>query len=132
DLEVMDGRSRAGAGGDLDGLAGGELSIHAGCRDADSLLSSAHAQPVELGPIQELREYRGDLLADDAGAVVGDRDPEAARLARRERSVPVGDGLHLDDHVGEDPGFLAGVERVVDGFLDTGEKRLSRIVESQE
>src|SRR6058998_2680776 len=32
----------------------------------------------------------------------------------------------------EDPGFLAGVEGVVDGFLHTREQRLSRIVESQE
>src|SRR5256886_7160654 len=81
DLEVMGGRSRTGAGDDLDRLAGRELSIHAGRRDADALLSSAHAQPMELGPIQELREDRRNLLADDAGPVVGDRNPEAARLA---------------------------------------------------
>src|SRR3989475_11805603 len=132
DLEVMGGRSRTGAGDDLDGLAGRELSIHAGRRDADALLSSAHAQPMELGPVQELREDQRNLLADDAGAVVGDRNPEAARLARWGRSLPIGDGLHLDDHVGEDPGFLAGVERVIDGLLHTGEQRLSRIVEPQE
>src|SRR2546427_1375131 len=132
DLEVMGGRSRTGAGDDLDGLAGRELSIHAGRRDADALLSSAHAQPMELGPVQELREDRRNLLADDAGPVVGDRNPEAARLARRGRSLPIGDGLHLDDHVGEDPGFLAGVKRVIDGLLHTGEQRLSRIVEPQQ
>jgi hypothetical protein len=88
---------------------------------------------MELGPIQELREDRGNLLADNAGAVVGDGNPEAAGLARRGRSVPVGgDGLHFDDHLREDPGFLAGVQGVIDGFLDTGEQRLSRIVEPQE
>src|SRR2546430_2465148 len=68
------------------------------------------------------------------GAASGLRSPttEAARLARRGRSLPIGDGLHLDDHVGEDPGFLAGVKRVIDGLLHTGEQRLSRIVEPQQ
>src|SRR6267378_1552983 len=132
DFEVVRGRPRAGAGGDLDGLAGRELAIHAGRRDADALLSPAHAQPMELGPIQQLGEDRWNLLADDPGAIVGDRDPEAARLARRGRSVPIADGLHLDDHVGEDPGLLAGVQGVVDGLLHTGEERLARAVEPQE
>src|SRR2546426_1062814 len=81
DLEVLSGRPRTGAGGDLHGLAGGELPVHARRRDAHPLLSSAHAQPMELRPIQELREYSWNLLADDAGAVVGDRNPEAVRLA---------------------------------------------------
>src|SRR5438309_3759013 len=132
DLDVMSWRPRTGAGDDLDGFAGGELSIHAGCRDPDPLLSSAHAQPMELGPIQELREDPWNLLADDAGAVVGDRNPEATCLAGRGRSLPVGDGLHFDDHVREDPGFLAGVKRVIDALLDAGEQRLSRTVEPQE
>src|SRR5438094_9252499 len=99
----MGGRSRTGARGDLDGLAGGELSIHAGRRDADSLLSSAHAQPVELGPIQELREDRWDLLADDAGPIVGDRDPEAARLARRGGASPLATASTLTTTSGRIP-----------------------------
>src|SRR5207253_410897 len=32
----------------------------------------------------------------------------------------------------EDPGFLAGVKRVIDALLDAGEQRLSRTVEPQE
>src|SRR5207247_10094555 len=131
DLEVLSGRPRTGAGGDLHGLAGGELPVHAGRRDAHPLLSSAHAQPVDVGPIQELREYSWNLLADDAGAVFGDRTPDAVRLAQRRRRASISDGLHLDDHFGEDPGFLAGVKRVIAGLVDTGEPRLSRAVEPQ-
>src|SRR5207253_8489159 len=82
DLEEVGRRPRARARDDLDGLAGGELPVHAGRRDADALLAAAHAQPVKLRSVEELREDRRNLLSDDAGAVVGDRDPEAARLAR--------------------------------------------------
>src|SRR2546428_10702163 len=96
DFEVVGGGARAGAGGDLDGLAGRELAMHAGRRDADALLAPAHAQPMELGPVQQLREDRWDLLADDPGTVVGHRDPEAARLARGGRRAPTGDGRSPD------------------------------------
>src|SRR5256712_5796672 len=133
DFEVVRGRPRTGAGDDGDGLAGRELPVHAGRRDADALLPSAHAQPMKLGPIEQLREDPWNLLADDAGAIVGDRDPEATGLARRKRSFPtVGDGLHLDGHVREDSAFLAGIERVVYGLLDACEQRLARIVDPQE
>src|SRR2546426_337807 len=66
-FEVVRGRPRTGAGDDLDGLAGRELPVHAGRRDADALLPSAHAQPMELRPIEQLREDPWNLLADDAG-----------------------------------------------------------------
>jgi copper chaperone CopZ len=36
---------------------------------------------MELGPIQQLREYGWNLLADDPGTIVGDRDPDAAVVA---------------------------------------------------
>src|SRR5256886_9564693 len=58
--------------------------------------------------------------------------PYTTLFRSRGRSLPIGDGLHLDDHVGEDPGFLAGIKRVIDGLLHTGEQRLSRTVEPQE
>jgi hypothetical protein len=87
---------------------------------------------MELRAVEELGEDRRDLLPDDARAVVGDGDAEAARLARRGRRASVADCLHLDDDVRENPGLFAGVERVVDGFLDTGQQGFTRIVESQE
>src|SRR5439155_16474188 len=92
----------------------------------------AHAQPMELGPVEELREYPRNLLADDAGAVVGDRNPEAARLAGRRRSFAIRDDLQLDDHFREDSGFLTCIKRIIDGLLDAREQRLSRVVETQE
>src|SRR5213076_1811377 len=57
-LEVMRGRARPRARGDLHGLAGGELRIHAGRRDADALLAAAHAQAVELRAVEQLGEDR--------------------------------------------------------------------------
>src|SRR5207247_1054712 len=123
DFEVVGRRPRAGTRDDLDRLAGRELPVHAGRRDADALLSSAHAEAMELGAVQELREDPRNLLANDAGAVVGDGDPEAARLARRRWGPAVGDGLQLHDHLREDSGFLAGVEGVADGLCDAAEGR---------
>src|SRR5262249_6892281 len=64
--------------------------------------------------------------------MVGDRDAEAAGLARRRRRTAVGGDLQLDDDVRKDPGLLAGVERVVDGFLHAGQQGLARIVEAEE
>src|SRR5207253_9982984 len=88
-LEVVGRGPRAGAGDDLHRLAGGELGVHAGRRDAAGLLAPAHAQAVELRAVEQLREDRRDLLADDAGPVVGDGYPEAGRLAGRRRNVTV-------------------------------------------
>src|SRR3990167_9609491 len=89
DFEVVSGRPGAGARDDLYRFAGRQLRIHAGSRYADSLLPAAHAQPMEFGPIEKLREYPRNLLADDAGAVVDHRYPEPIRLAGRQRSAPV-------------------------------------------
>jgi hypothetical protein len=133
DLEVVGGGPRAGARGDLHRLAGGELGVHARRRNSDSLLPTAHPQPVELGSVEELGEDRRNLLADDAGTVVGDDDAEAGGLARRWRWRPVGRRhLQRDVDVGQDPRFLSRVERVVDGFLDAGKERFSRIVEAEQ
>jgi hypothetical protein len=133
DLEVVRRRPGAGARDDLHRLAGRELRVHAGRGDADALLAPAHAQPVELRAVEELGEDRRDLVPHDAGPVVGDRHAEARGLAGRRRRRPVvGHDLHPDDDVGQDAGFLGGVERVVDGFLDAREQRLARVVEAEQ
>src|SRR6266446_6257807 len=107
--------------------------LHAGRRDADPLLAATHAQPVELRTVEELGEDRRNLLADDAGAVVADGHPEARRLAGgRRRGAVARRDLEPDDDIGQDARFLGRVERVVDGFLDAGEERLSRIVEAEQ
>src|SRR5437899_1065222 len=129
---VLGGRSPARPRDDLNRLAGRELTVHPGRRDADALLAAAHAQPVEFRSVQELREDRRDLLSDDTGAVVGHGDAKAARLARGRRRATVADRLDLDDDVREDSGLFAGLERVVDGLLDAGQQGFSRIVEAEE
>src|SRR5262249_56013209 len=86
----------------------------------------------EVGGVEEVGEDGRDLLADDARPVVCDGDAEAGGLAgRRGRAVSRRD-LYGDGDVGKDPGFLGGVERVVDGFLDAGEERLARVVEAEQ
>ncbi len=47
-------------------------------------------------------------------------------------SPPLAGDFNLDDDFRQDAGLLAGVERVVDGFLDAGEQRLARVVEAQQ
>src|SRR5262245_64262139 len=89
DFEVVSGRPRAGARGDLNRLTGCQLGIHAGSGYPDALLPAAHAQPVELGPIEKLCEYRRNLLANDTGTVVDNGYPKPVGLAWRWGSVPV-------------------------------------------
>src|SRR5439155_12451373 len=104
DLEEVRRPALAGARGDAHRLAGGELRVHAGGRDADPLLAPALAQDVELRSVQQLAEHLGDLVAYDPGAVVGDRQAEAI----------LGLLLDGDGDLRQDAGFLAGIERVVD------------------
>jgi hypothetical protein len=109
---------------DLHRLAGGEHAIHAGRRDADALLAAAHPQPVKLGTVEQLAEDQGDLLGDDARAVVLDAHPVAGA------ALP-----HLlDPHpdLGKDARLFAGVERVVHRLLDAREQRLARRVEAEQ
>src|SRR5215813_9394169 len=131
-FEVMGGRPRARARNDLHRLARGELGVHARRRDADALLAAAHAQAVELRPVEELGEDGRDLLADDAGTVVAHRDAEARGLAGRRRRPVARRDLEGDHHVGQDARLLGGVEGVVRRFLHAGEERLARIVEAEE
>src|SRR5262249_58650056 len=86
----------------------------------------------ELGAEEELREVGGDPRPAEAGAVVGARVEEAAGLARGRRRTAVGGDLELDDDVRENPGLLAGIEGVVDGFLHAGQESLARIVEAEQ
>ena len=41
-------------------------------------------------------------------------------------------GFHVNPEFGNDAGFLAGIQRIVDGFLDRREQRLARIIESEQ
>src|SRR6185369_2815482 len=111
ELELVRLRLLPGARDDADGLAGRQQAVHARRGDADALLAAALAELVELAAVEKLPEDPGDLLADDAGAVVLDAHAEAV--------VDVlADWEDLDRDLGQDPGLLAGVERVVDRFLD--------------
>ena len=107
---------------DLHRLAGRLHAVHAGRADADALLPAALPQAVKLRAVQQLAEDERDLLLDDAGAVVLHADLEAVVAGR----------FDVDPDLGQDAGLLAGVERIVDGFLDRGEQRLPRIVEAQQ
>ena len=108
------------AGEDLGGCAGGELAIHASGADADTLLAPGHAEAVKFGAVEEFGEDFRDLVADDAGAVVLDGDPEPV----------LGELFKIDGDFGEDACLFAGVERVVDRFLDGGKEGAAGAVEA--
>ncbi len=122
DLVVVGGLSRAGAGGDDDGLPGGEQPVHPGRRNPDPLLPARLLEDVKLRSVQELAEDLRDLRLDDPGPVVLHRHAKALIL-----HMPDG-----DPDRGEESRLLAGVERVVHGLLDGGQQRLLRVVESQQ
>ncbi len=84
---------------------------------------------MELGAVQQTTEDVLDLLADDAGAVVRDRDDVATRLGRMGRSRDLFD---LDLDLREDARFFARIQRIVHGFLHRRQKRLARIVKPQQ
>src|SRR5204863_8187748 len=89
-----------------DRLAGGQHGVETGGADADALLASSLLQTMKLGAIEELGEDFGNLLLDDAGAVVLDAD-----------SVSIFRDLDdVDREGGQNAGFFAGVEGVVDRF----------------
>ena len=76
---------------------------------------------MELGTVQKLAEHLRNLSFDDSRAVVFDDDTKAVfpNLAQ------------LDVQGRQDASFLAGIEAVVDGFLDRGQKSARRAVEPQ-
>ena len=122
DLEEVGQRLRRRPRHDGHRLAGGELAVHAGRRDADALLAALLLEAVELRTVEQLAEDLRDLRLHDARAVVLDRDPET--LFRQLAD--------LDAQLGEDARFLAGVERVVDALAHRGEERLLRVVEAEQ
>ena len=122
DFEVVGRLLLADLRDDLHRLAGRQHAVHAGRADADALLPAALPQAVELRAVEQLAEDQRDLLFDDAGAVVLHADFEAVGAGR----------LDVDPNLGQDAGLFAGVERVVDRFLDRRQQRLPRIVEAQQ
>ena len=102
-------------------LADGELPVHACGRDPHPLLATRLAELVELRTVKQLAENPGDLALDNSRAVILHDHPRCA--------VAVAD-LHGD--VREDARFLASIERVVDRFLDRGDKRLGKSIEAEQ
>jgi len=51
--------ARRDFGSDFNRLAGGEESVHPGGGDADTLLSSAHAEAVKFGAVEKFSEDEG-------------------------------------------------------------------------
>ena len=122
-LVVMGGTVPGGLGRDVHRLAGGELTVHARRRDANPLLAPRHLQAVKFGTVEQLGKDLGDLLLENAGAVVFDGDAKASLLIG-------GDNGHLD--VRQDAGFFTGVQGIVYALFDGGQERLTRIIEAQQ
>ena len=101
---------------------GREVGVEHGGRDADPLLSPGLTVGVESGAIEQPREDVRDLLAEDPGPVVGDRNPQPV--------VPLlGD---LDGYLGENARLFGRVDRIVHSLFHGGEERPLGVVESQD
>ena len=96
--------------------------MHARGADADALLAATHAHAVELRAVEQLAEDQRDLFLDDARAVVLHADFETVLAG----------ALDVDPDFGQDAGFFAGVQGVVDRLLDGGQQGLPRVVEAQQ
>ena len=107
---------------DLHRLAGRQQAVHAGGADPDALLAAAHPHAVELRAVEELAENQGNLLPEDARAVVLHADLEAV----------LADAFDMHPDLRENAGLFAGVQGVVDGLLDGRQEGLARIVEPQQ
>ena len=121
DLVIVSRLSWSGPRSHHDRFAGREQSVHARRRDSDSLLAPSLLQDVKLGTVQELPEDLWDLCLHDSGAVVLDCDAKPI----------LGELLDVDFQHGKDSGLFAGVERIINRFLDRGQERLLRIVKSR-
>jgi hypothetical protein len=111
-------------------LAGGDQPVHARCADADALLTAAHFQPMELTAEQQPAEDILHLFADDAGPIVDHSHAVTGRFGCR---GSVGQEI-FDNHrqIRQHSRVLAGVQRVVDRFLYSGQQRFARVVEAEQ
>ncbi len=120
-FEKVSGRARSDTRDDLDRLAGRQLAIHARCRYADSLLTPTHTEPVKFRTVEQLCEDARDMLANDARTIVRHRDAEPSGLACRWRRPVSRHDFQPDHDIRENTRFFAGIERVINGFLHTGQ-----------
>ncbi len=127
-FDMVGGLLFVGLGVDDHGLAGGHESVHAGRGDPDALLTPGHLEPVELGAVEQLAEDVFYLAPDDAWAIVRDRDLVAAGLGGRGRGLEF---LDFDLDIRQDARFFAGVQGVVDRFLDRRQEGLAGVVEPE-
>ncbi len=109
-------------GDDLHRLAGRLHAVHSGRADADALLPAALPQAVKLRAVQQLAEDQRDLLLENPGAVV---------LNAHFEPVAAG-GFDVNPNLRQNACFLAGIERVVDRFLNSRQQRLARVVEAEQ
>ena len=122
DLVVVCRFAGRNLGDDLHWLAGRQHAVHAGGADADALLAAAHSQAVKLRAVEQLAEDQRDLLLEDARAVVLDADLEAVDAGR----------LDVNPDLRQDAGFLTGIQRIVNRFLDRGKQGLAGVVEAEQ
>jgi hypothetical protein len=117
----LDRLSHLGRLGDDGGAASvGELGPSRDRRDADALLAAAATAAAELGAGQVFAENLDDIFDFEAGTVVLDPNPDRVGVLPR----PLADLFDEDRNLGQNAGVLAGVERVIDGFLDGRQDRL--------
>ena len=77
---------------------------------------------MKFRSVQQLAEDQRNLFFDDARAVI-----------LHANFVAVFAGLlDVDPQLGQDAGFFAGIERIIDGFFDRGQQCFARIVEAQQ
>src|ERR1043166_3780388 len=86
---------------------------------------------MKFRSVQKLGKNSRNLLPDNAWAVVDYRYPKAGCLAWRRGISAVCRYLQFNNDFRQNAGFFTGIQRVIDGFFDTGEQRFSRIVETQ-
>ena len=77
---------------------------------------------MELRAVQQLAEDVLNLLSNNPRSVVSNGDPETS----------LGQLKDLDINVREDPGLLTRIKCIVNGFLDSGQHRLSWIIEPKQ
>ena len=77
---------------------------------------------MELGAVEQFPEDQRDLRLHDARPVILHGHAKTIRLRL----------LHVHPDLRHDPRLFACVERIVDGFLDSGQQCFARIVETQQ